>query len=47
MGGGVKRRVTPRTEQRADIRSILIRDISDDVTDLWRVTSGLAITVGR
>lgn len=46
-GGGLKRRVTPRTELRADVRYILIRDISDDVTDLWRVAAGITVVLGR
>ena len=47
VGGGVKRRLTPRTELRADIRYILIRDISDDVTDLWRSAAGLTVFIRR
>lgn len=42
-GGGIKRRLTARTELRADVRYIWIRDISDDVTDLWRVGGGLTV----
>jgi len=47
VGGGVKRRVTPRTEVRADVRYVSIRDISDDVTDLWRIAGGLTVILGR
>jgi hypothetical protein len=46
-GGGVKRRLTTRTELRADVRYILIRDISDEVTDLWRVAGGLTVMLSR
>ena len=47
VGGGVKRRLTPRTELRTDIRYVLIRDISDDVTDLWRCAAGLTVFLRR
>ena len=47
VGGGVKRRLTPRTELRTDIRYVLIRDISDDVTDLWRCATGSPVFLRR
>jgi hypothetical protein len=47
VGGGVKRRMRPRTELRADIRYVLIRDISDDVTDVWRAAAGFTVFLRR
>jgi hypothetical protein len=33
--------------ERADRFGRLIRDISDDVTDLWRVAGGFTVMMGR
>jgi hypothetical protein len=46
-GAGVKRRLTAHTELRADVRYILIRDIPDDLTDLWCFAGGLTVMIGR
>jgi len=47
LGGGLKIPLTRRAVFRSELRYVAIRDLPDDITDLWRFSGGLTIALSR